>query len=70
MEVAAAWNDGGMMDISKLTRKEAEDEAVKQFTRLYNNTNERDIDMSKLEFIIRNAFGAGVYYEKSILLTV
>ena len=52
--------------LSSLSEREAENAAVEQNTRLYNEIDEKELDMSKLELVLRNTFRAGIYYKKAI----
>lgn len=52
--------------LALLSEEEAIVSAVKQFTDLYDNTNEKDLDMTKLELVLRNTFYAGMYYQQAI----
>ena len=45
--------------LASLNEREAENMAVEQFTKLYNEIDEKDLDMSKLELALRNTFSAG-----------
>lgn len=52
--------------LALLSEEEATVSAVEQFTDLYDQTNEKDLDMSKLELVLRNTFYAGMYYQQAI----
>ena len=41
--------------------------AVEQFTKLYNEIDEKDLDMSKLELALRNTFSAGMVYKEAVM---
>lgn len=56
----------GKSKLALLSEEEATVSAVKQFTELYDNTNEEDLDMTKLELVLRNTFYAGMYYQQAI----
>ncbi len=50
-----------------LNEREAENMAVDQFTKLYNEIDEKDLDMSKLELALRNTFSAGMVYKEAVM---
>ena len=54
-------------EIADLDRKTAEDLAVKQFTDFYNEVNEKDLDISKLELVLRNTFYAGAFWKEAVM---
>lgn len=49
-------------ELLALSKEEACAVSIEELTELYNETNEKDLDMPKLEFILINAFGNGVYW--------
>ncbi|WP_321517458.1 hypothetical protein [uncultured Bacteroides sp.] len=53
--------------LASLNEQEAENMAVEQFTKLYNEIDEKDLDMSKLELALRNTFSAGTYYKEAVM---
>ena len=53
--------------LASLSKKEAENMAVEQFTRLYNEIDEKHLDMSKLELALRNTFSAGISYIDAVV---
>lgn len=53
--------------LASLSRQEAEDSAVKQFTQLYNEVDEKHLDMPKLELALRNTFYAGMSYKEAVM---
>ena len=55
------------VQLAELDKKTAEDMAVKQFTDLYNEVKERDLDISKLELVLRNTFYAGTLWQKEVI---
>ena len=57
-----------MMDkLAQLDKKAAEDMAVEQFTNTYNKINEKDLDISKLELVLRNTFAAGTWWKEAVM---
>lgn len=57
-----------MMDrLALLEKKDAEDMAVKQFTNMYNEANEKELDISKLELVLRNTFAAGAWWKEAVM---
>ena len=53
--------------LASLNAREAENMAVEQFTKLYNEIDEKDLDMSKLELALRNTFSAGMVYKEAVI---
>ena len=53
--------------LASLNEREAENMAVDQFTKLYNEIDEKDLDMSKLELALRNTFSAGMVYKEAVM---
>lgn len=53
--------------LASLNEREAENMAVDQFTKLYNEIDEKDLDMSKLELALRNTFYAGILYKEAVM---
>ena len=53
--------------LALLEKREAEDMAVNQFTDMYNTVNEKELDISKLELIIRNVFAAGALWKGAVM---
>ena len=53
--------------LASLNEREAENMAVEQFTKLYNEIDEKDLDMSKLELALRNTFSAGMVYKEAVM---
>lgn len=53
--------------LASFSKQEAEDSAVKQFTELYNNLDEKDLDMTKLEVVLRNTFYAGTAWKEAVI---
>ncbi|MGL5228758.1 MAG: hypothetical protein ACRC77_11300 [Bacteroidales bacterium] len=56
----------GKEQLALLSEEEATVSAVKQFTDMYNEVDEKDLDMTKLELVLRNTFYAGMYYQQAI----
>lgn len=55
------------IQLAELDKETAESMAVEQFTDLYNEVEEKDLDMSKLELVLRSSFTAGVLWERSVI---
>lgn len=53
--------------LASLNEREAENMAVEQFTALYNGVDEKDLDISKLELVLRNTFYAGMVYKEAVM---
>ena len=53
--------------LASLNEREAENMAVDQFTALYNEVDEKDLDISKLELALRNTFYAGMVYKEAVM---
>lgn len=53
--------------IAVLNKQEAMSIAVKQFSELYEKVDEKDLDISKVELVISNAFSAGVIYKEAVV---
>lgn len=53
--------------LASLSEREAENMAVEQFTKLYNEIDEKDLDMSRLELVLRNTFHAGMFYKEAVM---
>lgn len=53
--------------LASLNEQEAENMAVEQFTKLYNEIDEKELDISKLELALRNTFYAGMYYKEAVM---
>ena len=55
-----------MNKLAELDRRTVTDIAVAQYTNLYNEVDEKNLDMTKLELVLRNAFGAGVQWADAV----
>ena len=55
-----------MNELAELDRRAVTDMAVAQYTNLYNEVDEKNLDMTKLELVLRNAFGAGVQWADAV----
>jgi len=55
-----------MKELAEYDRKTVTDMAVEQFTKLYNEVNEKNLDMTKLELALRNTFNAGVQWADAV----
>ncbi|MBP1593038.1 MAG: hypothetical protein H6Q12_56 [Bacteroidetes bacterium] len=53
--------------LASLNEQEAENMAVEQFTKLYNEIDEKKLDISKLELALRNTFYAGMFYKEAVM---
>lgn len=51
--------------LADMDRNTAENEAVRMFTDLYNKIDEKTLDITKIEFIIRNVFGAACKWKEA-----
>lgn len=45
-----------------MSKEEARSESIDQLTGLYNRSDEKDLDITKLELVLHNAFEHGVYW--------
>lgn len=48
--------------LQAMSKSDARKESIQQLTDLYNKTNESDLDITKLELVLHNAFEHGVYW--------
>ena len=55
-----------MGELADYDRKTVTDMAVAQFTKLYDEVNVDNLDITKLELVLRNAFGAGVQWAEAV----
>lgn len=45
-----------------MTKEEARTESIEQLTNLYERSDEKNLDISKLELVLHNAFEHGIYW--------
>jgi len=45
-----------------MSKEEARTESIEQLTELYDRLDEKDLDITKLELVLHNAFEHGVYW--------
>lgn len=60
-------NKENMEKLALLEKKEAEDVAVKQFTDMYNKVDQKELDITKLELVLRNVFAAGAWWKEAVM---
>lgn len=56
-----------IIDVTSLNELEAENIAVQQFIKIYNETDEKNLDIPKLELVLRIMFHAGIYYKEAVM---
>ena len=56
-----------IIDVTSLNELEAENIAVQQFIKIYNETDEKNLDIPKLELVFRIMFHAGIYYKEAVM---
>lgn len=52
--------------LADMGRKAAENEALRMCTELYNRVDEKTLDVTKIELVLRNMFGAACQWKEAV----
>ena len=55
-----------IIELADMDRQSAENEALRMCTELYNRVDEKTLDVTKLELVLRNMFGAACQWKEAV----